>query len=288
MKATSKFNMLYIVAYAIYYKITKMIINRLKRRLISKVEIDSSFALDELFKNMNIPPNSNIYLYVGLKKLSKITGMNYSALTKCIIDILIYDFKAKSILVPTNTFIFRKSRVFSINYSPSEVGVFSEMFRKIANFRTMDPIHNFSIWSNDLLFYKNLDYQNSFSENGLFGSTISENYIALNIATDEFKVHHYHYLEYQHKVPYLDFVCNFFKGVIFDSNDRPLKVEQENMSEKYVNKINFRKQTNALRNAGVLSEYFYKNINIRYVTISDYCNVFNKKLNINKCYFPTF
>lgn len=288
MKIISKLIVLYIVAYAIYYKLLKLLIDRIKKYQINKLPVDNSFLLDDLFGNLTIPPDSNIYLYVGLKKLRKITGMDYTKLTERITEILINNFKAKSILVPTNTFIFRKSRVFSIVYSPSEVGVFSELFRKIANFRTIDPIHNFSIWSKEISFYRDLDYQNTFSAKGLFGSTISDNYFALNIGTDEFKVHHIHYLEYQHKVPYLNFEKNLFNGVVFDSNNNPIEVEQENLASKHVWKINFFKQTNALRKANVLKEYSYKGIHVKYVTTADYCKVFNQKLKQNQYYFPTF
>jgi len=253
-----------------------------------KVDFDPNFKIGELFKKIEIPSNSRVFLYVGLKKLHKLTKLPYPQLTDQIIDNLMEKHKLHTILVPTNTFSFRKSGVFSVKYSKSEVGAFSELFRKKANFRTIDPIHNFCLLTKDINYFRNLNYEDTFSEVGLFGVAKNEYYYALNIDTDYLKIHQIHYMEVSKKSPYIDLNNNVYEGIVYDQYDQPKKLKQKNIKHKNYIKLNFNKMTKLLRHRGVLKQYDYRGIKIQLIKILDYHQVLEEKLQSDPYYFVTF
>ena len=109
MSIITVFHRANIISHAIYYKLLKNIRNKITSYKIKKTSFDNSFSLNDMFQGLDIPVDSNIYLYAGLKHIRQLTGLDYRTLTNNICNILINEYYVNSIIVPTNTFIFRSN-----------------------------------------------------------------------------------------------------------------------------------------------------------------------------------
>ena len=94
-----------------------MKINNLKYDLINALEKTS-------FSQKNI-----VLLHVKLKNIQNIYNLPYDKITSIIIEVL-NGTKPENIIVPSFTHNFTKNKIFDIKNSKSEVGIFSEIFRK--------------------------------------------------------------------------------------------------------------------------------------------------------------
>ena len=92
-----------------------------------------------------------------LKNLSEFYKLPYDELTKNILEILTFT-SPKNIIVPAFTYSFTNKKVFDVELSKSEVGVFSEIFRlKYSKHRTNDAIFSFCHLKNFEKEYQNIE-----------------------------------------------------------------------------------------------------------------------------------
>lgn len=149
-------------------------------------------------------------------------------------------------MVPTFTLSFKQTGIYSVNYSRSEVGIFSELFRERANYRTQNAIHSVSIISKDISIYEKMNYKNTFSPDGLYGYLVKDNSYIVNISTNYFLATFKHYVEEMYNVPYENRKNNKYKGIVFDKYNNPVKWEQ--IHHAYNRKVQFnqKKITNVL------------------------------------------
>jgi aminoglycoside N3'-acetyltransferase len=257
------------------------------KRNINEI-FDASFRIDELLDNLDIEQGSTLFLHVGLRKLKQKANKECGQIADQIINTLSKRYKPCSIIVPAFTPSYRTTGLFSINHSKSEAGAFSELFRQKANYRTPDPIHSVSIITEDINKFKNLDYGNTFSKNGIFEYLRNLNSYILNISTNDFVSFQLHYIEEIHQVPYKSRTNNVFSGCIFDYRDSPILRTQVNHAYKVSTAFNRDKIAGYLKAEGVLKEKCYKNIEISCIKIHALHEALEKKLTKNKNFLVTF
>ena len=226
-------------------------------------------------------------MHVGLKELKQISGKSYKDITYEIIKSLENAFEPSAIVVPTFTWSFIKTGIFSINNSRSETGAFADLFREFANYRTSNTIQSFSIKANDYEIYKNLNHQDTFAQDGIYEYFRQNDTYIIDINTDTFRASPLHHVEIVCKLPYLAKDKVNFKGITYDENDKPQEVVQSHggtfiYSDPYVfNKEKIRKY---LMNKGMIKKYEYKDINISSLSNQDMHNTLEELLN-KKPYF---
>jgi len=264
--------------------------NRLKSRFLKEKGAcyDSEFNISKLFEKVNINNNSLLFLHVGLKKIKQKTNKEYSILENEITNIIKKKYNPHSILVPTFTLSFIQTGIYSVNYSRSEVGIFSELFRKKANYRTQNAIHSVSIISKNISNYEKINYKNTFSSDGLYGYLVKDNSYIINISTSHFVATHLHYIEEMYKVPYKNRINNIYKGVIFDKYNNPIKWEQTHHAYNEKVQFNRKKIVNVLKKANVLKEFTYRGIKISVIKVCDLIEVLGKYLKKDKYFLVSF
>jgi aminoglycoside N3'-acetyltransferase len=251
---------IYPYVFYINYKIKKY----LKK---DKYIYNKDFILERLFEDLEIPHDSTIYIHAGLKPIKQISNIGYSELVDSIIRILKDKYTPKALMSPAFTPSFRKNKLFSVNYSKSEVGIFSEIFRTKADYRTPDPVFSSSIISSkNNKDFENYDYTDSFSENGLFSNLKNDAYI-LNIATDHFVSTYFHYLEVNLNLPYRKVIIT--NGILFDNLNQPINVNHKNYDDVHRASINRNKINSLFLRENIIKYNYYMGLSISLIKVSD-------------------
>ena len=238
---------------------------------------DKNFLMEVLLSDLNIEQNSLIFIHAGLKKLHYKTKFSYLKLTEQIIKILNNSYKPNAIICPSFTPSFIKTGIFSVNYSKSEVGIFSELFRKKAGYRTEDALHSVSIVSNNLEKFKELNYDDTFGEDGLYAFLKNNKTYILNISTHNLIATQLHYIEQKLSLPYKVEGIKY-KGIIYDSNDNIKNKNQINHKNKTGELIDKNKVLKYLIKSEKIHIKEYKDILISSIKCNDLFNVLSPKL----------
>ena len=91
-------------------------------------------------KNSGLEKNKILMLHVRLKKITNNYEVDYKEAVDVILMIL-KSYNPKNIIVPSFTYSFANGEPFPYLKSPSEVGLFSEIFRKnYSRHRVIDPM----------------------------------------------------------------------------------------------------------------------------------------------------
>ena len=189
--------------------------------LNGKQDHDPSFKVSEMLEGLSIKKNSILFLHVGLKELCQLTQKSPGECAVDILRVLSDLYEPRAVVSPAFTeSIFRQSRIFSVRYSkPTHVGLFAEFFFKNSTFRTPDPFRSLAILTNSPQEFGDLDYAESFSEDGVFAHLETNQTYILNIATNLFHCTQLHRIETKLKVPYIR--PEAIDGVLFDEANTP-------------------------------------------------------------------
>jgi len=265
--------------------------SQLKNKLFKNSKVllsyNENFSFEEMLKDFKIGKHSNIFIHAGLKNIKQVTNLSYNLITQKIVDNLQKIYNPIAIMAPTFTPSFRKSGVYSKLYSKAEYGVFSELFRQISVFRTDDAIHSIGIISSNLEQFKNLNYRDSFAEDGFFGQFHKDTYI-LNINTEYFVSTYMHYVEEIMNVPYKDKKKAVFKGVIFNEKNELSEITQINHFYKYNTAINREKINNLLLKNNVIKYKTYNKIVVSCVNVKDLVDLLKNEIKQNPYYMVVF
>jgi len=281
-KILERYNKLSAILHYRYFQIIK------QKRYTKKNEFsfDPFFDLDSFLQSINIPQKKIIYLHVSLKELKYLTKKSYELLTEEIIDKLQEIFHPSAIVVPTFTPSFIKSGIYSLKYSRSEVGIFSEIFRSFADYRTMNPIHNFSIISDNLFPFDSLDYTDTYSKNGFYAYTMNMDSYTININTQYTVASILHYIENKFTNKYR-LKKEYYYGKILNEADEPFEVNVRHQMNNRKYLWNREKIDRILIREGVLVKKKYRNIGISVFNNCQLCNILGLKIQKNKFYLVT-
>ena len=230
-----------------------------------------------------LPSGQHIFVHAKIKNFSK-NFPSYRDASLKLLDFLLKT-KPKSIVIPTFTYSFTKTKLFSQKDSVSEVGRFSEEIRKSTNFsnRTLDPI--FSIL--DLLNYgfnKNEIIKESFGVNSVFSDFEKLNGIVINFDLDQIVSSQIHYFEKKFRIKYRS--NKKFTGEILFNKKEKFKVEYtffcRNLEKNYF--WNRKKVKNDLIDSKILKENVLDDYKIDWFYTQELGNFLNKKIKENEKY----
>ena len=263
---------------------------KVRNKNLKNPSFDSDFSIEEFIKKLNLEKNQIIFLHVGLQQIRFKTNLSYEEITERILKSLIKLYEPKAILVPTFCWSFIKSGLYSVNYSKSETGVFSEIFRKYSVFRTSHPIHNFSIVSDKLEDFSLIDDSDTNSENGIYNYLFKNNCKIVNISTREFRASPLHHVEFLNKLEYLNPTPSF-NGVIYDKNDNSKKIKifhAGSYAYKFSCAWNKQKIKNFLIKKNISESIYYKDLEMIITDNQTMYNALESELSRNPYFMITF
>jgi aminoglycoside 3-N-acetyltransferase len=272
-----------------YYKKLDNILKIFKIDKDRKIHKIDNFDFKKLLSGFNIEYGSNIFIHAGLKKINQVSGKSYNDIVDEIIYFLKKLYFPKSLIAPSFTPSFRKSGVYSKLYSRGEYGAFSEIFRQKSDYRTDDAIHSVSIISNDLEEFFNLNYNETFADDGFYASLINNSYV-INISTQYFVSTYMHYLEETLKVPYKYHQIEkiSYKGVMYDENNLVKNIVQINHAYKFSTVFNRDKIEKILRKNNVIQYKNYQGIIVSCIKVFDLDRVLRKEIIKNPYFLVSF
>ena len=134
--------------------------------------------------------------------------------------------KEGTILIPSYSYSACNKKTFDINKSPSDLGLFSESFRKRSDVsRTLHPIFSFSIYGKKKNFFKNAKIETCFGKDSIFDFFKKVNGKIICLGCSFNRVTFIHHVEETYGVNYRYF--KIFRGSI------------KNKKKKYLVKVNF-------------------------------------------------
>jgi aminoglycoside N3'-acetyltransferase len=244
--------------------------------------------VEELLGNLKLEPDSLLVLHVGLGRLLKLSGLSAEAAVQEIVDCLRCLYEPRAILVPTFTPTFRTTGVFSVNHSRSEVGVFSEMLRHLSTARTPDPLHSLAILTRDPSDFSTLNYEDTFSYEGIYGTVHRSKSYILNIGTDGFMATQLHFLERLCKVPYLNMEKARYTGIVYDRDDRCQKRVQVNRANRVPVHFNRQKLVRLFRKDSLIQEHWLNGIWVSAISTQDMTASLSPRMLTNGFFLVTF
>ena len=130
------------------------------------------------------------------------------------------EYDPKNIIVPSFTYSFVKGKPFHKNHSNSEVGLFSEIFRKLySKYRTNDPMFSICHLNNYNKFYtaKKINFLSAFKEGSIWEFLYNSNITVVNLGLDHLIISLIHYIEFICNVPYREEIKK--SGELFQENE---------------------------------------------------------------------
>ena len=193
--------------------------------------------------------------------------------------------------MPTFTWGFITTGVFSVNFSKSEAGIFSELFRKHQGiYRTPNAIQSFSILFDEINVFRELNHENTFGKNAIYDFFKENETWIININTDTFRASTLHHIELSANVPYVDNHYVEFEGIIFDTNNNPhYHLQRHGGTYIYDGKYTWNKEKiySKLLKSGVLKESIYKGMKLSYLNNNDLYEIMLNEINKDPYYLIT-
>tara|TARA_B100001029_G_C14884699_1_gene351983 strand:- start:10 stop:714 length:705 start_codon:yes stop_codon:yes gene_type:complete len=229
----------------------------------------------DIDKDLNfIPKKRNVLLHIKMRNIAK-RSSDYKSKS---LEILNYFKKnQKSILIPSFTYSFCKSKNINLENKKSEVGRFSEEIRKIQKKnRTLDPVFSFLNIDNRLKIKKKFS-TNAFDNKSVFKLIHDKNFLIININLKEIVSTQFHKVEFDNKVPYR--YNKIFKGKI---NGKKISYTYFVRNRKF--SLKRKKILYQLMKKGVVKQRKIGSIYLRYFDSKNFSKFLNKKLSKNKFY----
>jgi len=173
----------------------------------------------KFFKKLNIKKTDTLMIHGDAGIVSQINLNVKNKVNYLINEILDYFSNSGTVIVPTFTYSFTKNKKFDIKNSPSETGLFSEVFRRNPRVsRTKHPIFSFGVFgkfSSNLL---NCRIDDCFGKNSVFDLLYKFNGKIVCLGCDIERITFMHYIEQIYGVSYRYF--KRFEGVIYEKNKK--------------------------------------------------------------------
>ena len=234
--------------------------------------------------NLNfLPSGQHIFIHAKIKNFSK----NFSSYRDASLKLIDYilETKPKSLVIPSFTYSFTRSKLFSQKNSISEVGRFSEEIRKHCSFsnRSLDPIFSTIDFLN-YGFNRNEIIKESFGLNSIFFHFEKLNGIVINFDLDQLVSSQIHYFEKKFNVSYR--TNKKFTGDILLHDKKKFKVEYiffcRDMEKNY--SWDRKKIKNDLINSKILRENISDDYKIEWFYTQELGSFLKKKINRNERY----
>ena len=280
----SKFKSIF---YFKYYNLIESKINKFKiSRKIKNIKVNKNFSYSIYLKDLNIPKESTIFIHAGLRSIKKSSGDEYNIIISKIINEINNIYSPSAIIAPAFTPSFRLSGIYSKKHSKAEYGAFSELFRKIATYRTNDAIHSCSIISDNYTEFTKYDYDDTFGENGIYKSLINNTYI-INISTNHFVATYLHYIESYMKCPYKNHNA-FWNGFLLNESNESIEKIQYNHAYLYECEINRKKLIKTLINKKGIVIKKYNQLMVSSISVEKLDSIVKSEVKNDPYYLVSF
>ena len=188
--------------------------------------------LVELFKEIDIKKSDTVMFHGNLAVIDQTKFKNKKKNINFFFKELISYFEKKGTIVfPTFTYSFTNTKEYNIKKTPSEVGMFSEEFRKLKKItRTKNPIFSVGVIGKNKNSFLKSNELDSFGKNSAFDILKKLNGKIVCLGCDFNRITFTHHLEQMTKVNYRFF--KNFKGVIING-----KSKKNIVTSYYVRKI---------------------------------------------------
>ncbi len=182
------------------------------------------FNYNYIFDKLNIEKGDTLFCSSDFQNLYRFILKNYHE--KINFDLIIDILKDKvgsngNLIFPTYNWDFCKGITFDYKNTVSKVGAITNyILKKRDDFkRTKHPIYSFAVYGKDTDYLTNLDYKDSFAENGMFGFLYKKEakQLFLNVVLSHSATFS-HYAEQKVGVPYR-FIKEFTAGYIDENGE---------------------------------------------------------------------
>ena len=231
-------------------------------------------------KKCGVKKNDTIMLHGDGGVAAQLKTNDKNKLSRLFDEIIKYLGKNGTLLVPTYTYNVCKKKYFDVEKTPSELGLFSEYFRKRNKvYRTLNPIFSFAIYGKKIKYFKKSKYDTCFGKDSVFDLFNRINGKIVCLGCDIDRITFTHYVEEFHKINY-----RFFKK--FKIKLKYKKKIKNILSTYFVrkknikNKINLKKLYDFLKKNKKIKETEFGRYNILSIkakTFFDSCIILLKK-----------
>jgi len=242
--------------------------------------------LHHLVEGLELPKQRIIFIHARIKYLQQCSQLSYTQLTQTLLHAL-QNSQPTAVLVPAYTiYTFMRTRLFHCVFSHSDTGRFSEEIRQhIPHWRSPDPMYSV-LDLNHYLPQLDLDYSETFSQQGLFAHLYENNAIILNIDMPGFWATPIHRVEIQNRIDYR--YLQRLQGIVYQDETHWKTVNYT----AYLRKVNAdyhayplydqRKRLDFLWEKQVLHIQEQQGINLRWVDVQSFEHTMNQALQQDK------
>ncbi len=228
-------------------------------------------------------PADKIFVHASLSPLKRFTSNpdTYAYLHE--------QFKTHFVSVVSQGFtpVVRKTKVFDVDNEPPAYGAFAKFFLNDCQFRNMDPCYSVMAMGETGFSPGDL----SFSPNGIFRQMVDQDYLCVNIGLDHITCSLLHLLEYDHQVPYLQFIRESYT-VRAKGAEQMLSVLIHKNRSAYAVKgyvwWNRRRLEVDLLRKGIVSSHSVGGVRVCYFSMRELYGFLSKKLQQNPFYLITW
>ena len=176
--------------------------------------------LGRLFKKINIKKNDTVMIHGNLAVVDqKKFNDNKKNINFFFKELINYFGNKGTIIIPTFTYSYIKKKIYNLKDTPSEVGMFSEEFRKLKKTsRTKNPIFSVGVVGKNKNFFLKSSYSDCFGKNTVFDLLKKLDGKIVCLGCHFNRVTFTHYLEQMNKVDYRFF--KKFKGTIVNGKSK--------------------------------------------------------------------
>lgn len=217
-----------------------------------------------------------VFVHIGLSDIKSAFDTNPYDFIRTKLDT-----RFSSVLVPGFTQSFREKGEYHATESTPELGAFSKLFFKDADYRTPDPLHSILVKGNYR--FDGCNFRNTFAPDGCYGQLESDNVLYLNIGTKWLVATQLHYIEQVLDVPYVS--LTEIKGTaLFEDGKSDMIIQRNYEKNKWLyfwNRVGI--TDDAIRD-GVLDQYRLNGLNIYAVGADDLRRWVEPKINEDPYY----
>lgn len=210
--------------------------------------MSKTLNIEKIFKKIKVKKTDLVMLHVDSAILYYYSeGKIQERIKKFCEEILDYFHNSGTIIVPTFTYSFAKKKNYNPKTSKSDVGYFSEIFRKIPNVRrTNHPLFSIAVKGKLENNFLGCTTKDSFGKNTIFDLLYKKKGKIICIACDLERITFMHYIEQKFNVPYRYF--KNFHGFITEN-----KKKKKTYTRYYVRDL----KENYIMNLSKLEKYSY-------------------------------
>lgn len=195
--------------------------------------------IKKILKKTKIKKGDTLMIHGDYGITSQIACKNKDKLKILFDEIIKYLGKDGTILIPTFTYSFCKNEYYDVKNTPSDIGLFSENFRKRKNVkRTCHPIFSFSIYGKKYKYFNKAKIDTCFGKDSIFDLFRKVKGKIICLGT-KFKFTFIHHIEEMFNVDYR--FKKYFDGhIYYNGKKKYLKTEYFVLKKRYPNP-NYRK-----------------------------------------------